>query len=333
MSIQLTPAKAAILLGTSDRSVRSLIRQGVLPATAVGRRMGGKQGPVRYEIALEDLHASGLPVDLTRLPLLAPRSREADAPEQARSTQQAESRLLQRLQDEYVRLRTLLEGLEQTLEEWSERCARLDAWEARIAISSQTHQEALSHQEALPFAPNHASGLIEGAQSGLMPLWIEGLGAHIHYNARRHLLVIDTSIVALTPTEYRLVMEVLTRYAQWQTTRQAGCFVVDKATLQQAVGRRSCRHIKWHLANANAKLAPFGMRVQAIVGSGYTLVVERTTVSRRPIRFTAKHLNGNYSSVERNDGKEDSGALGSAGSTEAGQECASVFRHDGESPA
>ncbi len=102
MSIHLTPAKAAILLGTSDRTVRSLIQQGVLPATAVGRRMGGRKGPVRYEIALEDLPASGLPVDLARLPLLVPLRREANAPEEEQPPQQAETTLLQRLQDEYA---------------------------------------------------------------------------------------------------------------------------------------------------------------------------------------------------------------------------------------
>lgn len=281
MSIHLTPAKAAILLGTSDRTVRSLIQQGVLPATAVGRRMGGRQGPVRYEIALEDLHASGLPVDLVRLSLLAPRSQEANTSLQEQATQRAETTLLQRLHDEYARLCTLREGMEQMLEEWSERCARLDAWEARLSLSTKTQQAILAYQETLPSAPNHAPGLIEGSPSGLTPLWIEGLGARIHHNARRHLLVIDTSIVALTPTEYRLVMEILTRYAQWQATRQAGCFVIDKATLQQAVGRTSRRHVKWHLANANAKLAPFGMRVQAVVGAGYTLVVEPTTMPRQ----------------------------------------------------
>jgi hypothetical protein len=172
--------------------------------------------------------------------------------------------------------------MEQMLEDWSERCARLDAWEARLSLSTKTHQTIHAYQETLPSAPNHAPGLIEGSPSWLAPLWIEGLGARIHHNARRHLLVIDMSIVTLTPTEYRLVMEILTRYAHWQSTQQAGCFVVDKATLQQAAGRTSRRHVKWHLANANAKLAPLGMRMQAVVGSGYTLVVEHTTVPGQP---------------------------------------------------
>jgi excisionase family DNA binding protein len=79
MSIQLTPAKAAILLGTSDSTVRSLIRRGILPATPVGSRSGSRQGPARYKITLQDLHTSGLPVDLARLPLLASIHREAKA--------------------------------------------------------------------------------------------------------------------------------------------------------------------------------------------------------------------------------------------------------------
>jgi len=285
MSIQLTPAKAAILLGTSDSTVRSLIRRGILPATPVGNRSGGKQGPARYKITLQDLHTSGLPVDLARLPLLASTRREANAPQEEQASQGAETALLQTLRDEFARLRALREELEQTLEEWSERCARLDAWETRLTLSAtQTQQKIIPPQEAFPFVSDPASGLIEGPPSGLMPLWIEGLGARIRYNAARHVLVIDTTIVALTPTEFRLVFEVLTRYAEWQTTRQAGCFVVDKATLQQAAGQPSRRHVRWHLANANAKLAPLGMRVQAIVGTGYTLIVQHAAVLGRAAR-------------------------------------------------
>ncbi len=335
MSIHLTPAKAAILLGTSDRTVRSLIQQGILPATAVGHRTGGRQGPVRYEITLEDLNASGLPVDLARLSLLAPMRLEANAREQEQSTQQAEVTLLQRLQDEYARLRTLREGLEQTLEEWSKRCARLDAWEARLLLStSQTHQEVLSNQEALPSTPNSTPRLIEGPPSGLTPLWIEGLGTRIHYNARQHLLVIDTSIVALTPTEYRLVIEILTRYAQWQTMRQAGCFVVNQTTLLQAAGRTSRHHVKWHLANANAKLAPFGMRVQAVVGSGYTLVVEQTP-PRQGGQFAlhAARLDDDGSRVERKDGKGESDVPESVGSTRLIWSVPLSSAYDGESLA
>lgn len=285
MSIQFTPAKAAILLGTSDSTVRSLIRRGILPATPVGSRSGSRQGPARYKITLQDLHTSGLPVDLARLPLLASIRREANAPLQEQASQRAETTLLQALRDEFTRLRALREDLEQTLEEWSERCARLDAWEARLSLSAtQTQQKIIPHQGAFPFVSDPAPGLIEGPHSGLMPLLIEGLGVRIRYNAARHLLVIDATIVTLTPTEFRLVFEVLTRYAEWQMTRQAGCFVVDKATLQQAAGRPSSRHIKWHLANANAKLAPLGMRVQGIVGAGYTLIVQHTATPGQAAR-------------------------------------------------
>lgn len=284
MSIVLTPAKAAILLGTSDRTVRSMIQRRILPAMAVGRRMDGRQGPVRYEITLEDLYASGRPIDLARLPLLAAMSQEATPPEREPAAQQGETTLLQTLQDEYARLRTLREVLEQTLTECSERCARLDAWEARLSLSTaRTFRGRLAHLEALSSVPHPAPALVEGSSFGLTPLWIEGFGSRIRFNGRRHLLVIDNSIVALSPTEYRLVIEILTRYAQWQTTRWAGCFVVDQAALQQFAGRTSPRLVARHLTNANAKLAPFGVRIQAVVGSGYTVLLENIA---RPKRAT-----------------------------------------------
>jgi hypothetical protein len=112
-------------------------------------------------------------------------------------------------------------------------------------------------------------------------LWIENFSARIRYNTSQHVLVIDNSIVALSPTEYQLVFAILTQYAEWQSTRQAGCFVVMQAMLQHVVGKASPRLIARHLANANAKLAPFGLRVQLVVGSGYTLVVDSPVTPRR----------------------------------------------------
>jgi hypothetical protein len=271
MSILLTPAKAAILLGTSDRTVRSMIQRRILPATAIGHRMGGRQGPVRYEIALEDLHASGLSLDLARLPLITARSQSVKETEQEPGLHDEVQPLFQALKEEYAQVQALRRELEGALTELRNELARLETKETGIASPIPQRRQGYLTSVSAHTPTQGGPSLIEGPPSGLIPFWMPDFGARIRHNVERHLLVIDNSIVALTPTEYRLVMEILSQYVEWQTSNRREHFVGHLARLKQ-VGHLAQHLLRKHLSNVNTKLNPFGLRVQWDAEGTYTLL-------------------------------------------------------------
>lgn len=81
-------------------------------------------------------------------------------------------------------------------------------------------------------------------------------GHTIWHSEHQHCLIIDQRIVDLTPTEYALVMVLLSAYDRWQRSNHAMLFRISPEHLQHAAGVYGRRLLTKHINGAAEKLAP-----------------------------------------------------------------------------
>ena len=91
-------------------------------------------------------------------------------------------------------------------------------------------------------------------------------GHHVQHCDEKHQLIIDTTIVPCTPSEYIVLMLVL------QTARVVPLTTLAEKALQSKLTRSTRRALTQHVSRARAKLWPFGLDIRCIAGHGYLMV-------------------------------------------------------------
>jgi DNA-binding response OmpR family regulator len=92
-------------------------------------------------------------------------------------------------------------------------------------------------------------------------------GHVVQHNERHHLLIIDETVVPCTPTEYRLLMQLLA-HAERAVPFTSLVGYPSHASLNW----RSRRTLAQHISRVRAKIWPFGLDIMCVIGCGYLLL-------------------------------------------------------------
>jgi DNA-binding response OmpR family regulator len=93
-------------------------------------------------------------------------------------------------------------------------------------------------------------------------------GHVVQHNERHHLLTIDETVVPCTPTEYRLLMQLLAHAERSVPFTSLLGGYPSHASLTW----RSRRTLAQHISRVRAKIWPFGFDILCVIGCGYLLL-------------------------------------------------------------
>jgi hypothetical protein len=100
-------------------------------------------------------------------------------------------------------------------------------------------------------------------------------GHHIQHIDAFSMLVIDGRAIEFTPTEYLLVMALLSQLEKLQSANQEPTdFYVSFERLQQCASLNNRTLLARHISNASTKLWPAGISIARVDQYGYMIVFE-----------------------------------------------------------
>jgi DNA-binding response OmpR family regulator len=93
-------------------------------------------------------------------------------------------------------------------------------------------------------------------------------GHVVQHNERHHLLIIDETVVPCTPTEYRLLMQLLAHAERAVPFRS----LLGGYPSQTSLIWRNRHILAQHISRVRAKIWPFGFDIMCVIGCGYMLL-------------------------------------------------------------